>query len=101
MFAHHFTATVKHGKIEEAVRIYEDEVIPEGKDQKGFFGSYVFTDKESSRLMAISLWNSKDDILACVENGYYNRQIEKFNGYFVEPPIQNEFEVSMLFNKAR
>ena len=101
MFARHVTTTVKKDKLDEAFKIYTDSVVPEGKAQKGYRGLYVLTNKETGKIVSISLWDSKEDAMANETGGYYQKQVDKFNDFVIEPPVKEGFDMVLLFSKAK
>ncbi|HAR36292.1 MAG TPA: hypothetical protein DCR87_05200 [Acidobacteria bacterium] len=88
---------VKPENVEEAARIYENSVIPETKLQKGFCGGYLLTDAASGKGIAITLWQSPEDLAASEENRYYQNQLIKFLDLFVMPPIKEEYTVFLQY----
>jgi len=101
MYARHVTTYVKMDKMEEALKIFEDSVIPEGKAQEGYFGIYLLTNKESGKIVSITLWNSQEDARANEESGYYRKQVEKFNDVVTQPPIKEGYDVTIMLSKTR
>lgn len=101
MYARHITAKIRPGKIDEALKLYEESVVPEGKDQNGYRGLFVLTDKESGKVVSITLWDSKEDAAANEDRGYLQQQIDKFNDYLLEPAVQEGFEVGLIFSKTK
>lgn len=45
---------------EEAIAMVQDQVIPGAKGMQGFSGGYWALDRESGRMLAITLWESED-----------------------------------------
>jgi len=88
---------IKPENVEEAARIYENSVVPEAKMQKGFCGGYLLTDAASGKGIAITLWQSPEDLAASEENRYYQNQLIKFLDLFVMPPIKEEYTVYLQY----
>jgi heme-degrading monooxygenase HmoA len=101
MYARHVTTFVKMDKMDEALKIFEDSVIPEGKAQEGYVGIYLLTNKESGKIISITLWNTQEDAIANEESGYYHRQVEKFNDVITQPPIKEGYDVTIMLFKPR
>ncbi len=101
MYARHVTTYVKMDKMDEALKIFEDSVIPEGKAQEGYVGIYLLTNKETGKIVSITLWNTQEDAIANEESGYYQRQVEKFNDVTTQPPIKEEYDVTIMLSKPR
>jgi len=101
MFARHITTEVKKDKIEEALKIYEESVIPVGKTREGYRGIYLLANKETGKIVSISFWDSEENAAANENSGYSPEQVEKFNGILISPPIKEGFDVSIMLSKPR
>ncbi|MCR4396583.1 MAG: hypothetical protein NUW07_07630, partial [Candidatus Saccharicenans sp.] len=88
---------IKPDDFEEAVRIYENSVVPEAKLQKGFCGGYLFNDTASGKGIALTLWTCLEDLVASENNLYYQNQLIKFLDKFVMPPIKEEYNVLLQY----
>ncbi|MGB9906282.1 MAG: antibiotic biosynthesis monooxygenase family protein, partial [Candidatus Saccharicenans sp.] len=88
---------IKPEDFEEAVRIYENSVVPEAKLQKGFRGGYLFNDAASGKGIALTLWTSLEDLVTSENNLYYQNQLIKFPDKFVMPPIKEEYNVLLQY----
>ena len=80
-------------KIDEVTKIYEENVVPAAKSQKGYKGVYLLVDRETGRGVCIALWDSKDDGIANEQSGYYQEQVGRFKDFFTAPPVQEGYEV--------
>ena len=94
MFARVSIIQVKSDKIDEAIKIYRENVTPARKAQKGSRRGYLLTDRKTGKGMAISLWESEDDAIANEQSGYYKEQISKFKDCFAASPVREGYEVS-------
>jgi heme-degrading monooxygenase HmoA len=101
MFARHVTTEVKKDKIEKALKIYEESVIPEGKAQEGYRGIYLLANKETGKIISISFWDSKEHAIVNENSGYFREQVEKFNGILISPPVKEGFDVSIMLSKPK
>jgi heme-degrading monooxygenase HmoA len=87
-------AKLRAGKLEEAVKIYQNSVIPAAKAQKGYKGKLFFINKDDNKSISITLWETKDDMRAGETSEYLDAQFAKFINLFVEPPVTEHYEVS-------
>jgi len=94
MFARVTMIQVKSDKIDEAVKIYSENVTPARKAQKGSRGAYLLTDRNTGKGMAITLWDSEEDVVANERSGYYQEQLSKFKDVFAAAPVREGYEVS-------
>lgn len=101
MVARHVTATVRKDKLDEALKIYQDSVVPEGKIQQGYRGIYVLADREAGKIISISLWDNAEDAAAHEANGYFHRQVKKFKNVLQGALVKEDFEVSLILSKTK
>ena len=95
MFARLTTTQIKIDKIDEAIKICEESVVPAAKSQKGYRGAYLLTDRKTGKGVSISLWDREEDAIANEQSGYYKEQVGKFKGFFTAPPVREGYEVSL------
>lgn len=93
MFARLTTLQFKIDGLDEATRIYEENIIPVSKKQKGFRGAYLLLDRKTGKAVAITLWDSEADAIANEQSGYYQEQVVKHLEFFAAPPIREGYEV--------
>jgi heme-degrading monooxygenase HmoA len=63
MFARVVMAKVPANGMENAIRIVSEQ-LPGARQQPGFTGLYLLADREAGKLMTISLWDSRESVLA-------------------------------------
>ena len=95
MHARAVTVQIQPGKIDEAIAIYRDSVMPAAKQQKGFKGAWLLTDRNTGKGLSVTLWETEADLTAGEASGYYQEQIAKFGGVFAMPPVREHYEVSV------
>jgi heme-degrading monooxygenase HmoA len=78
----------------EAVRIYQDRVVPAARDQEGFRGALMLTDPDTGEGLSISMWNTEDDMHASEASGYYHRKLSELDALFISTPVRKHYEVS-------
>jgi heme-degrading monooxygenase HmoA len=83
------------GKIDEAIGVYRDSVVPAAKQQKGHKGHYLLTDRKNGKSISISLWETEADMAAGESSGHYQQQVAKFKDMFAAPPVREGYEVSI------
>lgn len=89
------TVQIQTGKMQEAIDVYNDPVVPAAKAQKGFQGAYFMTDATSGKALSITVWESEADMIAGETSGYYQEVIGKFANIFAGPPIREHYELSV------
>lgn len=78
----------------EAVRIYQDRVVPAAREQEGFRGALMLTDPDTGEGLSISLWNSEDEMHASEASGFYHRKLSELEALFISTPVRKHYEVS-------
>ncbi len=94
MFARLTLTQVKIDKLDEAVKVTKESVLPAAKSQKGFRGAYLLSEPNGKAIM-ISLWETEEDAIANEKSGYYQEQLAKFKDMFTAPPVHEGYEVSL------
>jgi hypothetical protein len=94
VFARIVTFQWKSNMIDEAVRIYKENVTPARQSKKGSRTGYFLTDRKTGKGIAITLWDNEEDIIATEESGFFQEQLAKFNDCLTAPPVREIFEVS-------
>src|SRR5450756_477356 len=69
MFARVATYEGSPDKLDEALRVIREKVIPGAEKLEGFEGSYFLFDRKAGKAMSISLWRSEKDVHASEEAG--------------------------------
>ncbi len=80
-------------RIEEAIRIYRESVLPAAREQKGFKGIFFLVDRGTGKAMSMVLWETEADMEVGEASGYLREQIAKLAPTFAAPPVTEHFEV--------
>ena len=95
MYARVTIVQVKIDKMDEAVKIFEESVVPAAKSQNGFNGCYLLSDPKTGKGMAITLWETENDANTNEQSGYYQSVLAPFKDIFAAPPIREGYEVKV------
>jgi heme-degrading monooxygenase HmoA len=95
MYARVTLVQVLPGKIDGAIGLFQDSVVPAADQQEGHKGHYLLTDRESGKGISISLWETRADMTAGESSGHYQQQLAKFKDIFAAPPVREAYEVSV------
>ncbi len=93
MFARVLKSRVKVNKIAEATRTFREIVIPLCRKQRGFKGGYYLSDPKTGESVAMTFWESKDDMLATEASHFFQEQVARFIPFYAQPPIREAYEV--------
>ena len=95
MYAGVVVVQILPGKMDEAIGVFRDSVVPAAKEQKGHKGHYLLSDRKSGKSISISLWETEADMTATKTSGHYQQQLAKFKDIFAAPPVREDYEVSV------
>ena len=87
MYARVSKRQIQSGQVDEAVRILRDQTVPTLREQRGFKGGLVLTDRNTGKLITISLWETEVDLRAHNPPGYHG-------AVAVGEPVREVYEVS-------
>lgn len=94
MFARTLAIHIQPGRLDEAITMFADSVIPAAQQQHGFISVMLLTDPATSSGLIVGLWETEEDIAANEANGFFQEQISKFGSLFAAPPVRTVYEVS-------
>ncbi len=95
MYARVSTAEVQPGKMEEALSVSRDSILPAAKQQRGYEGGLWLTDPQTNKVMVITLWGSREDLEAGEASGYYREQLGKLGDALAGEVAREAYEVSI------
>lgn len=95
MHARIITAQIQHDQLNEASRLYQEQLLPTAKQQSGFKGSWLLLDRHTGKGLAILLWETETDLRAGEANHLLQQQIAQMAQTFVSTPLRELFEVSV------
>ncbi len=93
MFARLLRIKTKIERIDEASKLFEENVIPLCKDKKGYKGAYFVADRKTGNSMLVTLWESEEDMLATERSRFFQEQVVKFLSFYKSSPIREAYEV--------
>jgi hypothetical protein len=78
--------------IDDGVRLFRQEVLPELRAQDGYAGTYVLANPDGKALL-LSFWETEQDAEAQAERGFYADQLARFAAVFSSPPGRDRYEL--------
>jgi heme-degrading monooxygenase HmoA len=79
-------------RVEEALELYKENVLPRLQEQEGFQGVVVMATPEGKGLV-LSLWETAGQATANEETGFYPNALAQFVTLFASPPGRESYEV--------
>ena len=87
---------VKPGMGQEAVKRYEKSVDNSVR-APGYKLGILLTNPETGKAFSITLWETKEQVLEGNVSGYYKKQMETMGDVWAEPPVLEDYQVSMFY----
>ncbi|HEX2610123.1 MAG TPA: hypothetical protein VHK68_03880 [Gemmatimonadales bacterium] len=93
MYSRHVNCNLKPIKRDELTQMFDREILPLLQKQNGFNDEIVFADQDGRRVLAISLWENKENADTYTREVY--PQVLKTLGRVIEgTPQVREYEVA-------
>ena len=96
MYARVVRNQLQVGKTDEWLAIIRESIVPSLKEQAGFRGVVVMTDRKHDRSIGYSMWDSEATLAASETSGNYQQQIAKLGSVLAAPPVREAYEVSVV-----
>jgi heme-degrading monooxygenase HmoA len=93
MYARCITAHVHPDRVDEAIAIYQDSIIPAAREQSGFVSAMLLTDRSMGRATSVTIWQSDEARTAADASGFLRQQIGKLAPMFLAAPTRELLEV--------
>ena len=93
MHARSTTLQLDPARIDEAVRLLEEEDIPRWKEIDGFMGFTLFADRQSGKVVGTSYWDSAQAMQASEDTVRSSRERAAEAGGASSPPSVERYEV--------
>jgi hypothetical protein len=92
MVARVTSVQVKPEDIDDAVRLFDESVIPAARQEAGFMGTLLLV-REDGRALAIDLADTRENMRANEASGFYQEQVAKFADKITGRPTRQVFDV--------
>lgn len=96
MYARVTSVDIQQGKIEQAVKTYQEDVLPATAQQPGYRSAILFVDRDTLKAISITIWQSEDDMTSGEVSTYYIEQLRKMAAYFAGMPVRETYEVPVF-----
>jgi heme-degrading monooxygenase HmoA len=80
--------------IPQAVKLYQDDVLPDLREQEGYEGCYVLTTPEGKALV-LTFWADDATAEAGIASGAYGARVEKFVTVMRAAPGRETYDVAV------
>ena len=93
MYARVISGLIRPDKKEEAIGIFQDNIVPRAKEQEGFKGALLLSDPKMNKFYSITLWETEGHMSASESSMYLVKQLGSVASHFSGPPVTERFEV--------
>jgi heme-degrading monooxygenase HmoA len=80
--------------VERAVERFEESVVPELREERGYEGCYVLTTPEG-KAVVLTFWSDDEAAADSIASGSYAAQVEKFATVMRAAPGRDTYDVSI------
>jgi hypothetical protein len=95
MHARMLKIQVRPEYIDEAARIFAEDIVPKCREQPGYRGAYFLVDRKIAECVPVTLWETEADMLATEENRFFQGQLSKLMGFFRHGLVRESYEVTV------
>jgi heme-degrading monooxygenase HmoA len=74
---------------DHVLQVLRDTVFPAAQRKPGFLGMLLMSDRQATKVIGITMWESEADMLASEEGEYLQEQVSRLITHLRRPP---EFE---------
>jgi len=92
MYSRHITVEIKKNWMSEIPQVFEKEVLPLLRRQRGFLDELLLVTPENTEMVAISLWESKE-FAEIYNRELYPEVVRILNKYIEGSPVVKTYEV--------
>jgi hypothetical protein len=85
---------VKPDDVAEAVRLFDESVIPAAEQEAGFMGALLLT-RDDGRALVVDLCDTVAHMRANERSGFYQTQVAKFANKLVDRPSREFYDVAV------
>lgn len=89
------TRKLRIDKVDEAIGIMHDSIVPEARQQKAWRGMLSLADRRTGRAATLSFWESEAVLKASETGGYYQTQVAKTTPVSAGQPTREIYEVAI------
>ena len=92
MFARVVTGQFSPDKLDEAIQLWQEMVVPSVQQQKGFKNARFLVNRKTGKVTSMGLWETEADLLASIQ--WNQGQLDKFVNLVIVPPIVEHYELA-------
>jgi heme-degrading monooxygenase HmoA len=89
------TIQTQPGKLDDAIRIYREGILPLVSKQSGYQSVMLLSEPNTNKLMIVGLWESEAQLKAADADPSIRDQLGRFRETFAVPPAIENLTVSL------
>ncbi|MFL5654768.1 MAG: antibiotic biosynthesis monooxygenase family protein [Ktedonobacteraceae bacterium] len=93
MYARVASGQIQPAKMEEAIQITQESILPAVRQQQGFIGFTTLIDRGTGKMMLITRFKTQADTQAGMSNGFVEQQFAKLAHLIVGTPVIDSYEM--------
>jgi hypothetical protein len=95
MYAIAVSSQIQLDKVDQAVSIFRDSVVPAYQQMSGFKNALLLIDPVTGKGLGISIWETEGDRTAIQTSGALQEQMAKFATVLAAQPTPGAYEVKV------
>jgi hypothetical protein len=100
MYARVVSARVAPERLDDLIRVLQEEVVPNAEMQPGFEGALTLSDPGTGKGMMITFWATPEELIAGEVSGYLGRQLASVSPFLQGPTTHETFLVNIWTEPA-
>ncbi|MCE5199460.1 MAG: hypothetical protein ABFD54_09130 [Armatimonadota bacterium] len=97
MYAGVMQFTIQPGQIDNAIKAWNEEMVPPFTKLPGWKGAYMLTDQATGRVISIGLYETREYAVGAADVGLIAESFAKLRPYLSDEPVRSMFEVTGHF----
>jgi len=93
MYARVTMGQIQPAKMEEAIQITNESIIPAIKQQRGLISFTDLMDRSTGKVMVVTLFETEADMKAGMSSGFVQQQLAKLAPLLAGTPVTEFYEV--------
>ena len=93
MYARATSGQIQPAKMEEAIQITKESIIPAIRKQQGLISFTDLLDRSTGKVMVVTLFETEADMKAGMSSGFVQQQLAKLAPLLAGTPVTEFYEV--------
>ena len=95
MYARVTSFQIEPSRLDEALEVTSNSILPVMKQQQGFKGVLTLVDRQTGKATSVTLWETEADLKAGESSGYYQQQVGRLVSFVTAPPTREVYEATV------